>query len=117
MVRNTRDMHDTINQPLLTHEERVYPLKNVQTRPRSKSKPDDIFIHPTNSNIARADAVAQELGISGDTDRVKGHSYPKEEPAWEIGKGRDIAREMLASKKKTPSQGSFYIGDDSDSER
>ena len=105
-----------VNQPLLTCEERVYPLKNVQTRPRSKSKPDDIFIHPTNSNIARADAVAQELGISGDTDRVTGHSYPKEEPAWEIGKGRDVAREMLGSTKKIPSHGSFYIGNDSDSD-
>lgn len=111
-----RNTHDTVNQPLLPREERVYPLKTVQTRPRSKSKPDDIFIHPTDSNIARADAVAQELGISGDTERVKGHSYPKDEPAWEIGKGRDVARELLGPKKKTPSQGSFYIGDDSESD-
>ena len=32
-------------------------------RPRSKSKPDSIFIHPNHSNIARADAVALELGL------------------------------------------------------
>ena len=104
-----------VNQPLLTREEHDYPLKKVQTRPRSKSKPDDIFIHPTDSNIARADAVAQELGISGDTDRVKGYSCSKDEPAWEIGKGRDIAREMLGS-KKIPSQGSFSVGNNSDSD-
>jgi hypothetical protein len=61
--------------------------------------------------------VAQELGISGDTDRVKSHSYTKDEPAWEIGKGKDIAREiLLGSKKKIPSEGSFYIGNDSDSD-
>jgi len=117
LPQSTHDMHNSVTQPLLAREESVYPLKSVKTRPRSKSKPGDIFIHPAQSNISRADAVAQGLGISGDTDRVKGHSYTKDEPAWEIGKGRDIAREILhGSKKKKSSEGSFYIGNDSDSD-
>ncbi|KAF8204014.1 hypothetical protein BJ912DRAFT_223169 [Pholiota molesta] len=59
-----------------------------------------IFIHPAQSNIARADAAALELGIGGDTELVKGYSYTKEDPAWEIGKGKDLAREMLVGARK-----------------
>ncbi|KAI0785427.1 hypothetical protein BC629DRAFT_518759 [Irpex lacteus] len=62
-------------------------------RPRSKSKPDAIWIHPTESNIARADARAIQLGlIEGDTDLVRANQLPSEgETAWEVGKGRDVA--------------------------
>jgi hypothetical protein len=67
-----------------------------RTRPRSKSKPDDIFIHPTQSNLARADAAALELGVGGDTERVKSHLSNKDESAWEAGTGRDQVRAMLA---------------------
>lgn len=115
--RNTHSL-DSDSQPLLAqpHE---HALKSVKTRPRSKSKPDDIFIHPAESNIARADAVALELGLAGDTDRVKGYSYTKDAPAWEIGKGKDMAREMLMSSNKPKPQQAhrepFYIND-SDSE-
>ncbi|KAH9897684.1 hypothetical protein C8Q73DRAFT_682163 [Cubamyces lactineus] len=65
------------------------------TRPRSKSKPESIFIHPNESNIARADAAAVTLGLSGDTERVKANVYPADEDPWEHGKGRDVARELL----------------------
>ncbi|KAF8971668.1 copper transporter [Flammula alnicola] len=109
-------LYDSTSQPLLTHEEHDYPLKSVKTRPRSKSKPDAIFIHPAESNIARADAVALEMGLAGDTELVKGYSYTKEEPAWEIGKGKDLAREMLlGAKKKSLPREPFFIDDDSDS--
>ncbi len=66
-------------------------------RPRSKSKPDAIWIHPTESNIARADARAIQLGlIEGDTDLVRANQLPSEgETAWEVGKGRDVAREIM----------------------
>lgn len=94
-------MGDDISRPLLS-QERVY----LKTRPRSKSKPDDIFIHPTQSNIARADAAALELGLAGETERVQGFA-PQQNPAWQVGKGRDLAREML----KFPSQKSFHIKD------
>jgi hypothetical protein len=90
---------DDISQPLLS-EERVEP----KTRPRSKSKPDNIFIHPADSNIARADAFALQLGLGGETERVQGFKLP-DGSAWEVGKGRDLAREMLSrSTKKTSLQ-------------
>ncbi|KAF9486479.1 copper transporter [Pholiota conissans] len=107
--------YHSASQPLLRQEEcDYYPPKTVQTRPRSKSKPDSIFIHPTESNIARADAVALELGLGGDTELVKGYSYTKEEPAWEIGKGKDLAREILQGSRKSssPTHQPFLINDD-----
>ena len=67
----------------------------VTTRPRSKSKPSRIFIHPSESNLARADAAALELGLAGDTELVKGNQYPAEGPAWQAGKGKDLARELM----------------------
>lgn len=71
-------------------------------RPRSKSKPSSIFIHPNESNVARADAAAQQLGLFGDTELVKANQYPAEEAtAWEIGRGKDIARELMGTRKNT----------------
>jgi len=75
-----------------------------------------------NSNIARADAAALEMGLAGSTERVQSYGYTKEEPPWEMGKGKDMAREMLLGRalhKKTPSptppRSPFYINDsDSD---
>ena len=64
-------------------------------RPRSKSKPESIFIHPNESNIARADAAAAQLGLAGDTERVRAGVYPADEDPWEHGRGRDVARELL----------------------
>lgn len=60
------------------------------------------------SNIARADAVALQLGLAGETERVQGFRAP-EDSAWEVGEGRDLAREMLL--KKTPLQRGFSVKD------
>ncbi|CAA7264817.1 unnamed protein product [Cyclocybe aegerita] len=112
-------IHKASSQPLLSQTNQEYPPHSMKTRPRSRSKPDDIFIHPAESNIARADAVALELGLTGDTERVQGYTYNREEPAWEIGKGKDMAREMLlgAQKKAPHSRDPFYISNsDSDSD-
>jgi len=104
-------------QPLLSQNQQ--PCK---TRPRSKSKPDEIFIHPAESNIARADAVALELGLGGNTERVTSHHYhSRDMPTWETGKGRDVARQMLAGPAKPPhsqrqSHEQFFIGKGSDSD-
>lgn len=66
------------------------------SRPRSRSKPTAIFIHPNESNLARADAAAQQMGLTGETERVKGIMHPLEgEPAWKIGEGKDIARQLM----------------------
>ena len=92
-------MGDDTSRPLLS-KECVHP----KTRPRSKSKPDDIFIHPTQSNIARADALALQLGLAGETERVQGMKVPvPEDTGWEVGKGKDFAREMLIGYTKLPS--------------
>jgi len=88
-------------EPLLHRLEETYPLKPFVTRPRCKSKPDDIFIHPANSNIARADAFALELGLSDQTQRVQGHNCGQDS-TWGVGKGRDMARELLGSRPKRP---------------
>ncbi|KAG2160006.1 uncharacterized protein EDB93DRAFT_1112928 [Suillus bovinus] len=69
---------------------------------RTKSKPEAILIHPGDSNLARADAAAQELGIAGDTERVKANRYPVDQDAWECGKGRDVARQLLGNTARRP---------------
>lgn len=104
-------------EPLLQRLEETYPPRPVVTRPRSKSKPDDIFIHPTNSNIARADAFALDLGLSGETERVQGN-FRAQDDTWEVGKGRDMARELLGSRSKKEVKHSqvFHLGSESDSD-
>jgi hypothetical protein len=66
-------------------------------RPRAKSKPDAIFIHPMQSNLARADARVLELGLAQETDRVaRAASPPAHNPgSWGQGQGRAAARAML----------------------
>ena len=73
--------------------------QQVVTRPRSRSKPSKIFIHPADSNLARADAAALQLGIGGDTELVKGVQCPPTgETAWKTGKGRVLARQLMGSR-------------------
>ncbi|KAF9531880.1 hypothetical protein CPB83DRAFT_785610 [Crepidotus variabilis] len=114
--------------PLLSHtqERQQHSLDSLKARSRSRSKPDNIFIHPTQSNVARADAVAMQMGLAHNVERVQEYRYGGTEPAWEVGKGKDLARELLSKKdeKQTPplhqrqhSKDKFYIGaSDSDSE-
>ncbi|KAJ7084745.1 copper transporter [Mycena crocata] len=89
-------------------------------RPRAKSKPDGIFIHPTQSNLARADAAAINLGLAGNTERVQASRYPNEAAAWEAGKGPDVARSLLGSTNSRgsvgPRRAPFQIGGDNDSD-
>ncbi|KAG1749748.1 uncharacterized protein EDB91DRAFT_762911 [Suillus paluster] len=100
--------YDRTGDPLLDSESEDdsyhMPARTWQpkTRPRAKSKPEAIVIHPGNSNLARADAVAQELGITGETERVKLNRYPVDQDAWELGKGRDIARQLLGGTVRRP---------------
>ncbi|GBE77260.1 hypothetical protein SCP_0101330 [Sparassis crispa] len=93
---------ENVKEPLLsdcyeppTRRESYPPPVNTTGRPRSKSKPESIFIHPSESNIARADVAAMQLGLSGDTDIVKWNAYPDNGDAWQLGKGKDVARELL----------------------
>ncbi|KAJ6601142.1 copper transporter [Mycena vulgaris] len=79
---------------------------------RTRSKPEDIFIHPAQSNLARADAAAVTLGLAA--------RYPSEAAAWETGKGPDVARSLLGSTTTRASVGPrrapFQIGGDDDSD-
>ncbi|KAF8921900.1 hypothetical protein CPB85DRAFT_1547644 [Mucidula mucida] len=105
-----------LEQPLLS--ESSTESTQVSTRPRSKSKPDHIFIHPNNSNLARADAAAYQLGIGGNTDRVQGHMYAKDAAAWEVGKGKEGARALLGHTRRDAMRQSSYeeAASDSDSD-
>ncbi|KZT27681.1 hypothetical protein NEOLEDRAFT_1060369 [Neolentinus lepideus HHB14362 ss-1] len=130
--RNSRDVY-SVKEPLLSPspESESYSLRmdQMKGRPRSKSKPESIFIHPNESNIARADAVALEMGLHGDTELVKGNMYPEEDDAWELGKGREVARALLSGTSKetrnstrhhrhsSSQQRLFHIGEDSDEEQ
>ncbi|KDQ63076.1 hypothetical protein JAAARDRAFT_29072 [Jaapia argillacea MUCL 33604] len=89
-----------LNSPTFASDPSNNPV-SVTTRPRSKSKPDAIFIHPAQSNLARADAAAMEMGIAGDTDRVKGNQYSIEDDAWQTGKGKEVARALLHGSNAT----------------
>ncbi|KAG1889467.1 hypothetical protein F4604DRAFT_1712496 [Suillus subluteus] len=99
--------YDKIRDPLLNSESEddSYNMSTRSWQPktrRTKSKPEAILIHPGDSNLARADAAAQELGIAGDTERVKVNRYPVDQDAWEYGKGRDIARQLLGGTARPP---------------
>lgn len=80
------------------------------TIPRSKSKPDGIFIHPTHSNIARAEVIAVRMGFGIEANEYvdsSSYTYPhspsqnSDTPVggnlhvWGTGSGRDVARGLL----------------------
>jgi hypothetical protein len=65
-----------------------------------KTKPAGLFIHPNNSNLARADAVAVELGLHRSTERVEALRMSSDSDdggmaAWGEGRGREAARHLL----------------------
>ncbi|KAI0271816.1 hypothetical protein BGY98DRAFT_1005772 [Russula aff. rugulosa BPL654] len=93
---------------------------------RSKVKPAGLFIHPNNSNLARADAVAVELGLHRSTERVEAlrTSCDRHDDdamaAWGQGRGRDTARNLLTSathrqtrshSRSESQQNLFQVGD------
>ncbi|KAJ7894579.1 copper transporter [Mycena leptocephala] len=85
-------------------------VSTFQRGARAKSKPEEIFIHPTQSNVACADAALS-------TDRIQGTRYPHEAAAWEAGKGPDVARSLLGNTKRGsvgPRRAPFQIGGDDD---
>ncbi|KAG6380966.1 exonuclease V a 5' deoxyribonuclease-domain-containing protein [Boletus reticuloceps] len=82
---------------------------------RARSKPDNIFIHPNESNLARADAVALELGIAGDTELVQGNKTDGK--SWQLGKGRDVAREAFASSHRRLIESDIMVFDAGDGDR
>lgn len=42
-----------------------------------------------------------QLGLAGETERVQGFNVPeREDSRWEVGKGKEFAREMLIGSTK-----------------
>ncbi|KAF4604830.1 hypothetical protein EYR40_003612 [Pleurotus pulmonarius] len=74
--------HDT-HQPLLAYNapESAHLLL-PRTRPTAKTRPGGLFIHPNESNIARADAVALELGYASSSSSSNPESHYADE-VWE----------------------------------
>ncbi|TRM65857.1 hypothetical protein BD626DRAFT_193159 [Schizophyllum amplum] len=92
--------YEDAEEPLLERDSaplamKLMPAPRMSTRPRSKSKPDGIFIHPQHNNIARADAAALELGLGGTTDRVAVPAYEHTGAPWQHDQGRQQARALL----------------------
>ncbi len=100
----------------------------MMRKTRSRTKPTGLFIHPNDSNLARADAVAVELGLHGSTEHVSvaaGRTSSDSEDhgrTWERGRGRDAARTLLggpqqahtsvrAHAKSDSQQMLFQVGD------
>ena len=71
---------------------------------RSRTKPAGLFIHPNNSNLARADAVAVELGLHGSTEHVSAPRMSSDSEdngtLWDHDRGRDAARALLGGTGK-----------------
>ncbi|OBZ79643.1 hypothetical protein A0H81_01362 [Grifola frondosa] len=90
--------HENIKEPLLrssTDDRTAVESYPLPARPRSRSKPQAIFIHPNESNIARADAVAEQLRLTSSPDSADDDMYPVQGGGWHPGHGRDAARELL----------------------
>jgi hypothetical protein len=69
----------------------------MDTRPRSRSRPGNIFIRPNESNIFRADAAALEMGVTGDAELAKGQNSSADKCKQD---GEDKAGEILASSSR-----------------
>ncbi|KAH0838105.1 hypothetical protein J3R83DRAFT_6350 [Lanmaoa asiatica] len=104
-----QNLETQLEEPLLGNS---FGRRRPIGRPHLRSKPDNIFIHPNESNLARADAVALELGITGDTELVQGNRADGR--SWQLGKGRDVARETFGgSHRRLDSDTNvFDVGDD-----
>ncbi|KAI0275269.1 hypothetical protein BC834DRAFT_41495 [Gloeopeniophorella convolvens] len=110
------------------HRDAYYLLSPTSSpkrhRPRAKSKPAGLFIHPNESNLARADAAAVELGLHGSTERVSSYRVSADDgdgvPMWEHGSGRDVARTLLGGNAhahaRSDSQSKLFRVADSDSD-
>lgn len=97
--------------PLTIHTHRPVAVRACSEKPpmmrstrsgslRTKPEGLNIYIHPSENNVVRADVVARELGLTSedDEDEATGiyHGDAQEtEPLWEPGKGKDVARSLL----------------------
>ncbi|GLB35795.1 hypothetical protein LshimejAT787_0300830 [Lyophyllum shimeji] len=84
-----RDIGATdLEQPLLERQSEL----SLVTRPRLKSRPGHIYIDPSHSNIARADALASELGISPNPERVQLSQCERTGASFDAGAARAMSK-------------------------
>jgi hypothetical protein len=79
-------------------------------RPRARSKPDAIFIHPLQSNVARADAIFAY------GNEQKALAARPRSGAWGEDVAREAARTLLRPKHEDQERRPLYGSDDSESE-
>lgn len=67
-----------------------------------KTKPPGLFIHPNHSNIARADAVAVELGRRAERPQAPRTSSDSDdsELGWVQDRGRETARALFGGSQQ-----------------
>ena len=67
-----------------------------------KTKPPGLFIHPNHSNIARADAVAVELGLREERLRAPRTSSDSDDSGlgWVQDRGRETARALFGTSQR-----------------
>jgi len=78
------------------HRNAYYHLSSSPPRMRkayAKTKPAGLFIHPNHSNIARADAVAAELGLRSQTERPQAPRTSSDSDGTETERARDRGHE------------------------
>lgn len=80
------------------------------SRPHARSKPDAIFIHPLQSNVARADAI---FAYGNDQEALA--ARPRSD-AWDKGNVREAARALLRPKHKDQERQPLCNSNESDSE-
>ncbi|KAI0725928.1 hypothetical protein C8Q72DRAFT_849237 [Fomitopsis betulina] len=85
--------------PLTVHTHRPVPIRGCSEQPQTTQRLN-IYIHPSENNVVRADVVARELGLTSEDDEAEAtgiyHGDEQEtEPIWEPGKGKDVARSLL----------------------
>ncbi|KAG9314150.1 exonuclease V a 5' deoxyribonuclease-domain-containing protein [Chiua virens] len=90
------------------------PFRRRHTNPRVRSKPDNIFIHPNENNLARADAVALQLGLAGDTELVQGNNLRADGHSWQLGKGKELARETFGATHRRSQSDTNTLDEDED---
>ena len=104
---NSSPLPKLVLKPLRAHSEHHISLSSpppATRKSRSRTKPAGLFIHPNNSNLARADAVAVELGLHGSTEHVSAPRMSTDSEdngtLWDHDRGRDAARALLGGTKK-----------------
>ena len=81
-----------------------------------KAKPPGLFIHPNHSNIARADAVAVELGLREERRQAPRSSSDSDDSGlgWVRDRGRETARALFKGSQQASTNSHPHSRSDSE---